>query len=204
MIKKVAFYTLGCKVNQYETNAMKQQFINQGYEVVPFEEMADIYIINTCTVTNMSDRKSRQILRRVKHENPNAILVVVGCYVQVAEKELKSIKDIDLVLGNNEKSEIINQIDNYIKDKKKLDKVTDVMHKNEFVEFGSTTYTDKTRAVIKIQDGCDRFCSYCIIPYARGKVRSRQMDNVIKEVKEIAKKRNKRNRYYRYSYSILW
>ena len=180
--KKVAFYTLGCKVNQYETNGMIQKFMESNYDIVDFSEKADIYIINTCTVTNMSDRKSRQVLRRAKELNNEAIVVAVGCYAQVAKEELEKYDEIDLVLGNNEKTDIIKNIEEY------KSSVTDVMYKKEFSEFGSITYTEKTRAVIKVQDGCDRFCSYCIIPYARGKVRSRAPENVIEEVKEITKK----------------
>ena len=187
-IKKVAFITLGCKVNQYETNAMAQKFIEKGYTVVEEKEKADIYIINTCTVTNMSDRKSRQMLRRVKETNPNAIVVAVGCYVQVAEKELEKIPEIDIILGNNEKADIVTYVENYIKDNIKKAEIDDVLHKTDFVEFGDITFTEKTRAVIKVQDGCDRFCSYCIIPYARGRVRSRRPEHIISEVKAIAQK----------------
>ena len=187
-IKKVAFITLGCKVNQYETNAMAQKFIEKGYTVVEEKEKADIYIINTCTVTNMSDRKSRQMLRRVKETNPNAIVVAVGCYVQVAKKELEQIPEIDIILGNNEKADIVTYVENYIKDNIKKAEIDDVLHKTDFVEFGDITFTEKTRAVIKVQDGCDRFCSYCIIPYARGRVRSRRPEHIISEVKAIAQK----------------
>lgn len=183
---KIGFYTLGCKVNQYETNAMKQQFENHGYELVEFDEIADIYIVNTCTVTNMSDKKSRQILRRTKEVNPNSILVVTGCYAQVAKSELEQIKDIDIILGNNEKNKIVEYIEQYMIKKQKEEIITDVMQQKEFLDFGCTTHTDKTRAVIKIQDGCDRFCSYCIIPYARGRVRSRNIQNIIEEVTQIA------------------
>ena len=187
-IKKVAFITLGCKVNQYETNAMAQKFIEKGYTVIEEKEKADIYIINTCTVTNMSDRKSRQMLRRVKETNPNAIVVAVGCYVQVAKKELEQIPEIDIILGNNEKADIVTYVENYIKDNIKKAEIDDVLHKTDFVEFGDITFTEKTRAVIKVQDGCDRFCSYCIIPYARGRVRSRRPEHIISEVKAIAQK----------------
>ena len=187
-IKKVAFITLGCKVNQYETNAMAQKFIEKGYTVIEEKEKADIYIINTCTVTNMSDRKSRQMLRKVKETNPNAIVVAVGCYVQVAEKELEKIPEIDIILGNNEKADIVTYVENYIKDNIKKAEIDDVLHKTDFVEFGDITFTEKTRAVIKVQDGCDRFCSYCIIPYARGRVRSRRPEHIISEVKAIAQK----------------
>ena len=187
MNKKVAFYTLGCKVNQYESNAMKQLFLENNYEIVDFEKYADVYVVNTCTVTNMSDRKSRQIIRRAKQINENAILVATGCYVQVSENEVEKINDIDIILGNNEKKNIINKIKEYEIEKEKNNEISSVMYQKEFVEFGNTTYTDKTRAVIKIQDGCDRFCSYCIIPYARGRVRSRKMENIIQEIEIIAK-----------------
>lgn len=185
--KKVAFITLGCKVNQYETNAMTQKFIESGYEVVSHHEKADIYIVNTCTVTNMSDRKSRQMLRRVKDLNKNSIVVACGCYVQVAKDELEKIEEIDIVLGNNEKNNIVEYVENYIKENRKNIQIEDVMYQKEFVDFGDVTYTEKTRAVIKVQDGCDRFCSYCIIPYARGRVRSRKPESVISEIEKIAK-----------------
>lgn len=164
---------------------MTQKFIDKGYKIVHQNEPADIAIVNTCTVTNMSDRKSRQVLRRIKTNNKNTVVVAVGCYVQVAREEVENIPEIDLVLGNNEKKEIVNYIETYIEEKNKLNKVTDVMHQKQFVDFGAITYTEKTRAVIKIQDGCDRFCSYCIIPYARGRVRSRKHDSIIEEVKKI-------------------
>ncbi len=185
-MKKVAFITLGCKVNQYETNSMIQKFIQKGYEIVEATEKADIYIVNTCTVTNMSDRKSRQMLRRVKEQNHKAIVVACGCYVQVAKEEVEKIKEIDLVLGNNEKKEIVEMIEKYEKENEKQSKIEDVMQQKEYVELGEITYTEKTRAVIKVQDGCDRFCSYCIIPYARGRVRSREPEKVIAEIKKIA------------------
>ena len=196
--KRVAFCTLGCKVNQYETNAMMQEFMKHEYEIVDFEEVADIYIINTCTVTNMADRKSRQMIRRVKEINPDAILVAVGCYAQVAKEELEKIPEIDLILGTNEKKEIYNLVNELISQKRKniweKDKnnnkkieITDVLHCEKYAEFGEVTFTEKTRAVIKIQDGCDRFCSYCIIPFARGHIRSRNPENVISEIRKIAK-----------------
>ena len=214
-MKTVAFITLGCKVNQYETNAMTQQFIEKGYEVVEHTQKADIYIVNTCTVTNMSDRKSRQMLRRVKELNKEAIVVACGCYAQVAKEELEKIEEINLVLGNNEKKDIVEYVEKYIKNQiskkseedkryieikntkvqqtteiqKKIEtQIEDVMNQKEFVEFGDITFTEKTRAVIKIQDGCDRFCSYCIIPYARGRVRSRKPEHILSEIRKIAKK----------------
>lgn len=182
-MKTVAFCTLGCKVNQYETNAMMQKMIEAGYEVVDFETKADIYIINTCTVTNMADKKSRQMLRRVKEINPEAILVAVGCYAQVAKEKLEQIPEIDLILGINEKNDIVK----YVEQASKNTYVSDVLHQTEFLDFGDVTYTEKTRAVIKVQDGCNQFCSYCIIPYARGRIRSRKPESVIKEITDIAK-----------------
>ena len=186
-MKKVAFITLGCKVNQYETNAMAQQFIEKGYKIVEHTEKADIYIVNTCTVTNMSDRKSRQMLRREKELNKDAIIVACGCYAQTAKEELEQMEEIDLVLGNNEKKDIVKYVEKYIESKLPETKTEDVMQQKEFIEFGDVIFTEKTRAVIKIQDGCDRFCSYCIIPYARGRVRSRKPEHVISEITEIAK-----------------
>lgn len=208
---KVQFISLGCKTNQYETNAMEQSFKQKGYTVISSkEEKADIYIVNTCSVTNIAERKSRQMLRRAKELNDKAIIVAVGCYAQVANKDISNIKEVDIVLGTNEKNHIVDIIENYIKgnNHNKINKndeagaqnnnintdsqnkkiqVTDVMHQNEYQDFGTTTYTEENRAVIKIQDGCDRFCTYCIIPYARGKVRSRKPEEIIKEAIEIGK-----------------
>ena len=165
---------------------MLQKFVEAGYEAVDFEEKADIYIINTCTVTNMSDKKSRQMIRRAKHLNNNAIIVAVGCYAQIAKNEIeKDIPEIDLVLGTNEKNNIVKYIEEYINNNKNVENISDVMHQKEFLDFGKVTYTEKTRAVVKVQDGCDRFCSYCIIPYARGRVRSRKIENIIEEIKSI-------------------
>lgn len=187
-MRKVAFITLGCKVNQYETNAMIQQFIQRGYEIVEATQKATIYVVNTCTVTNMSDRKSRQMLRRVKEKNQEAVVVACGCYVQVSREEIEKIEEIDLILGNNEKKEIVEIIEKYIEENKNSKEIQNVMNQKEYVELGEVIYTEKTRAVIKIQDGCDRFCSYCIIPYARGRVRSRKVENILDEIKKIAQK----------------
>ena len=181
--RKVAFCTLGCKVNQYETNAMIQEFKKCGYNIVEFDEVADIYIVNTCTVTNMADRKSRQMLRKVKELNPEAVLVAVGCYAQVAKEELEKIPEIDLILGTNEKKDIVSYVNATVE---KQSSITDVMHCKEYVDFGDVTFTEKTRAVIKVQDGCDRFCSYCIIPFARGHIRSRKPESVVSEITKIA------------------
>ena len=193
--ENVAFLTLGCKVNQYETNAMAQKFKQAGYKVIEYESSdvknstkIDIYVINTCTVTNISDRKSRQMLRKVKEHNPNAIIVATGCYAQVAKEVLNDMEEIDLVLGNNEKKDIVQYVEQFKKDHNKISEVKDTFEPKEFCEFGTTTYTEKTRAAIKVQDGCDRFCTYCIIPYARGRVRSRRPEKVIEEIKEISKK----------------
>lgn len=168
---------------------MAEQFIDNNYEIVNFEEFADVYIINTCTVTNMSDRKSRQIIRRAKQINPNSILVATGCYAQTAKEELEKITDIDLIVGNTEKKDIVKIVEEY-RDNKNRERVkmSDINKQKEFVDFGSVTYTEKTRAVIKVQDGCNNFCSYCIIPYAKGRVRSRRLESVVKEITEIAEK----------------
>lgn len=183
--KKVAFCTLGCKVNQYETNAMQEQFINSKYEIVNFGELADIYVINTCTVTNMSDKKSRQMIRKAKQLNPNSIVVAVGCFAQVSKEKLEEIKEVDLILGNNEKKEIVKYIEKF--EEEKIVHLEDVLHQKEFVDLGVTTHMEKTRAIIKVQDGCDRFCSYCIIPYARGRVRSRKIENIVEEIESLVK-----------------
>lgn len=193
MKKTVSFYTLGCKVNQYETNAMEQQFIKNNYEIVENTQKADIYVINTCTVTNMAERKSRQMLRRVKEINPSAVLVVCGCYAQVAKNELEQIPEIDIILGINEKNEIVQIVENYIEKMAEQDKrsqeaeIDDVSKQKEFLDFGDVTYTEKNRAVVKVQDGCNMFCSYCIIPYARGRIRSRKIESVVSEIEKIAK-----------------
>lgn len=184
---KVAFLTLGCKVNQYETNGMIQQFQERGYEITEFEDVADIYIINTCTVTNMSDRKSRQFLRQAKKNNSDSIVVAVGCYVQVSKDELEALPEIDLALGTNDKTQIVDYIEKYIEEKIKKETLDNILYDAKFEDFGTVTYTEKTRAVIKVQDGCDRFCSYCIIPFARGKIRSRKPESVIEEITEISK-----------------
>ena len=193
MKKTVSFYTLGCKVNQYETNAMEQQFIKNNYEIVENTQKADIYVINTCTVTNMAERKSRQMLRRVKEINPSAVLVVCGCYAQVAKNELEKIPEIDIILGINEKNEIVQIVEKYMEEMAEQDKrsqeaeIEDVSKQKKFLDFGDVTYTEKNRAVVKVQDGCNMFCSYCIIPYARGRIRSRKIESVVSEIEKIAK-----------------
>ncbi|EQF23953.1 tRNA-i(6)A37 thiotransferase enzyme MiaB [Clostridioides difficile CD160] len=184
-MKKVAFYTLGCKVNQYETEAMLELFEKDDYEQVNSEEYADVYVINTCTVTHMSDRKSRQYIRRVKKKNPDAIIAVVGCYSQVSPEEILDIEEVNLVMGTNDRRKIVEEIKK-IDASKKVSTVDDIMKVKAFEEIEISQTNGKTRAFMKIQDGCDRFCTYCIIPYARGRVRSRDIDSIVDEVKKLA------------------
>lgn len=185
-MQKVAFYTLGCKVNQYETEAMTEIFKNEGYEITHFEDFSDIYVINTCTVTSMSDRKSRQIIRRAKKKNPNAIIVVTGCYAQTAPDEVLKIEGVNMVLGTNERHRIAELTKNLLNDSKEKE-VYNIINSHDFEELSITTYSERTRAYIKIQEGCNQFCSYCIIPYARGPIRSRDPKNVIEEITTLSK-----------------
>ena len=166
---------------------MAHKFLENGYQIVEFSQKADIYIVNTCTVTNMSDKKSRQMLRRAKQLNKDALVIAVGCYVQVSKNEIEKIDGVDLILGTNDKKNIIEIINNFQNNKQK-DYISNLANIYEFEDFGRILYTEKTRAVIKVQDGCDRYCSYCIIPYARGRVRSRSIQSVIDEIEEIVKK----------------
>ena len=185
-MKKVAFYTLGCKVNQYETEAMLEMFEKEGYIQVDSEEFADVYVINTCTVTHMSDRKSRQYIRRMKKKNPDAIIAVVGCYSQVSPEEILEIEEVNLVMGTNERRQIVEEIKK-IDSSQKASTVDDIMKVRAFEEIEISQSNGRTRAFMKIQDGCDRFCSYCIIPYARGgKVRSRNKESILEEVQKLA------------------
>ena len=189
-IKKVAFLTLGCKTNQYETNGMMQKFIESGYEICDLQDKPDIYVVNTCTVTNIADRKSRQSLRRVKEKN-NTIVVAVGCYAQVAKEQLENMPEIDIVLGNKEKKDIVKYVDEFLEkrnENKPVIAVADISIQKEFDEYGCITYTERARTEIKIQDGCNNFCTYCLIPYARGRIRSRKKDNILEEVKIVANK----------------
>lgn len=184
-MKKVAFYTLGCKVNQYETEAMLEMFKKEGYTQVDSEDFADVYVINTCTVTHMSDRKSRQYIRRMKKKNPEAIIAVVGCYSQVSPEEILDIEEVNLVMGTNERRQIVEEIKK-LDATKKASTVDDIMKVRAFEEIEISQTNGRTRAFIKIQDGCDRFCTYCIIPYARGgKVRSRDLESIVSEVKKL-------------------
>ena len=187
---KVALHNLGCKVNAYETEAMQELLEQNGYEIVPFKEGADIYIINTCTVTNMADRKSRQMLHRAKKMNPDAIVVAAGCYVQAQENKGQTEIDecIDIIIGNNKKKELIQILEEYCEKRETVKKaVIDINHTNEYEQMHLTKTAEHTRAYIKVQDGCNQFCTYCIIPYARGRVRSRAKEDVIEEVKQLAK-----------------
>lgn len=186
-MKRAALHNLGCKVNAYETEAMQELLEQEGYEIVPFHEDADVYIINTCTVTNMADRKSRQMLHRAKKKNPDAVVVACGCYVQAKQDEID--ESIDIVVGNNRKKNIVEILAEYeaAKEKQTVQKeVIDINHTDEYEELHLTKTAEHTRAYIKVQDGCNQFCSYCIIPFARGRVRSRSYDSVIAEVKKLA------------------
>lgn len=165
---------------------MMQKFIEAGYEIVDFEAKAEIYVINTCTVTNIADKKSRQMLRRVKQQNKDAILVAVGCYVQVAREKLEEIEDIDLILGTKEKKDIVEYVEKYLVEREKIISVSNMMPTDNYEEFGLITHTERNRAVIKVEDGCNQFCTYCIIPYARGRVRSRHPEHIIKEIEKIS------------------
>ncbi|SET49744.1 tRNA (N(6)-L-threonylcarbamoyladenosine(37)-C(2))-methylthiotransferase MtaB [Lacrimispora sphenoides] len=199
-MKKAALHNLGCKVNSYETEAMQQLLENAGYEIVPFAEGADVYIINTCSVTNIADRKSRQMLHRAKKMNPEAVVVAAGCYVQAAGEELKKDEAVDLVVGNNKKTELVSILEDYFAQKKKpeeiafgqtaapdeaVETVIDINDTMEYENLSIDKISDHTRAFIKVQDGCNQFCSYCIIPYTRGRVRSRKPDEVVEEVKRL-------------------
>lgn len=187
-VKKAALHNLGCKVNAYETEAMQELLEQAGYEIVPFKEGADIYIINTCTVTNMADRKSRQMLHRARKMNPDAIIVAAGCYVQTKDEEEKLDECIDIVIGNNRKKDIVEILEEYEGKKQTVQKdVIDINHTKEYEELHLNKTAEHTRAYLKVQDGCNQFCTYCIIPYARGRVRSRRKEDVVEEVKNLVK-----------------
>ncbi len=185
MGRRAAFHTLGCKVNAYETEAMEELLQTAGYDIVPFNEQADVYVVNTCSVTNIAERKSRQMLHRAKKLNPEAVVVATGCYVQVSEEEAKADEAVDLVLGNNQKRQIVSALDAYFEGRT-FDEVLADVEKEQYEELEVSTVLEHTRAFVKVQDGCNQFCSYCIIPYARGRVRSRRMENVISEIKRLA------------------
>lgn len=184
---KVALYTLGCRVNSYESEAMAEQFIKEGYEVVDFSEFADVYVINTCTVTNMGDKKSRQMIGRGRRLNPEAIIAVVGCYSQIASDEVASIEGVDVVLGSRNKGEVVYWVNRTREEKKQVVEVKDVLRDKKFEELSINEYQDKTRAFLKIQDGCNKFCTYCVIPFSRGAVCSKDPEQILKEVRELSR-----------------
>ena len=183
---RVAFYTLGCRVNQYESEAMAEKFIKDGYEVVDYSDFADVYVINTCTVTNMGDKKSRQIINRAKKENSEAIVAVVGCYSQIATNEVSSIDGVDVVLGTRNKGDIVYYVNKARETKEKQVVVNEVLRNKVFEDLDIEEYQDKTRAFLKIQDGCNRFCTYCLIPFARGNICSKNPQKVLNEVERLA------------------
>ena len=185
-MKTVAFHTLGCKVNTYETEAMQQLMESAGYRCVEFGERADVYIVNTCSVTNIADRKSRQMLHRARKMNEDAIVVAAGCYVESAKNKIDEDLSIDIIVGNNNKNDIVNIINEYLQDKIKNKFIIDINKETEYEEFNIRKINDHTRAFIKVQDGCNQFCSYCIIPFTRGRVRSRKMENILDEVKNLS------------------
>ena len=184
---KAALHNLGCKVNAYETEAMKQQLAERGYEIVPFDQKADVYIINTCSVTNIADRKSRQMLHRAKKLNPEAVVVAAGCYVQVGSDALKEDSSVDIIIGNNNKARLADILEEYMRDRQGNEEgyVLDIARAQEYEELHVSRLGEHTRAFIKVQDGCNQFCSYCIIPYARGRVRSRKPEDVVAEVEGL-------------------
>ncbi len=184
---RAAFTTLGCRVNQYESEAMTEKFISAGFDIVSFNSCADVYVINTCTVTNMGDKKSRQMINRAKKMNSDAIIAVVGCYSQVAPEEVARIEGVDIVLGTKNKGEIVQWVYNVLNEKKQVVEVNDVLKDKMFEDLKIEEYQDKTRAFMKVQDGCNRFCSYCLIPYARGAVCSKDKEKVLDEIRELGR-----------------
>lgn len=184
--KSISIFTLGCKVNQYESEAVSSMFEQNGYEVVPFEQSSDVYIINTCTVTSLSDRKSRQTIRKAKKNNPNSIVVVMGCYSQTSPNEVLKIPEVNLVIGTKDRNKILEYITRVELGECKINAVDNIMSSRDFEELKVSSYKERTRAYLKIQEGCSQFCSYCIIPYARGPIRSRQPEAIIEEVKELS------------------
>ena len=188
MKKKAALHNLGCKVNAYEVEAMQQLLEEAGYEIVPFEPGADVYVINTCTVTNIADRKSRQMLHKAKKMNPDAIVVATGCYVQTDTEKLDKDDAVDLILGNNQKKNIVEALEDYEKEHHKLSRVIKINQTKEYESLAISRTAEHVRAYMKVQDGCNQFCTYCIIPYARGRVRSRALENVLEEARTLAEK----------------
>lgn len=186
MTRTFAICTLGCKVNSYESEAVAEQFVKKGYSVTGFDQPADVYIINTCTVTHLSDRKSRQMIRRTKQMNPKAVLVVMGCYAQTAPKEIEAIPEVDVILGTGDRNGVYQAAEDFMMNHRRQDLVRDICCETEFEELSITSYEGRSRAFLKVQDGCNNFCSYCIIPYARGRNRSRTLENCVAEAKRLA------------------
>ena len=186
-MRKVGTLTLGCKVNQYETDAVTELLENAGYQMVPFEEEADVYIINTCSVTNVADKKSMKMIRRAKKKNPDAVIVAMGCFVQAKAEELENAESIDILIGNNKKKEIVSVLEEYFATHNKKTEVMDLFHTRDYEELSLKKQVEHTRAYIKVQDGCNQFCSYCIIPYTRGRARSRKKEQILEEIRSLGK-----------------
>ncbi len=187
MNKKVAFTTLGCKVNKYDTEAVIKKFKEDGYEIVEFTDEADVYVINTCTVTNLSNKKSRQLIRKIKKKNKQSVVVAMGCYPQVSPNEVVKIEGVNIVVGTKNRLEIPNLVRQYNKEKENICTVTDILNEKEFEKLNIDEIKGMTRCYIKVQDGCNQFCTFCIIPFARGGVRSRNLKDIIDESKKLGK-----------------
>lgn len=182
----IGVYTLGCKVNQYETEAVAELFSKAGYKIIPFDRKADVYLINTCSVTGESDRKNRQVIRRAHRQNPESVIVVMGCYAQVASEEVKAIEGVDIVIGTEGRSNLVSMVEDLFNDKNKSYINYDILHQTQYEDLSISHFSEHQRAFIKIQDGCDRFCTYCIIPYSRGHIRSRSLDAIKTELEDLA------------------
>ena len=187
-MKTVAFHNLGCKVNDYEQDIMQQKFTENDFHVVPFSEKADVYVINTCTVTNMADRKSRQMIHRAKKQNPDSVIIAVGCYVQTSPEKAVADECIDIAIGNNNKARVVEILNDYFESKTRKFAIDDLTHEKCYEEMFLYNGTERTRAYIKVQDGCNQFCSYCLIPYARGRVRSRDIEEIVREIEGLTEK----------------
>ena len=187
-MKRAALHNLGCKVNAYETEAMEALLVSDGYEIVPFSEEADVYVINTCSVTSMADHKSRQMIHRARKQNPDGVVIAAGCYVQTGAEELKEDLSVDIIIGNNKKDELLPELHKYLEAHNRVFDMIDVNQGHlEFENLYLTKTAEHTRAFLKVQDGCDQFCSYCVIPFARGRIRSRKIDQVVSEVENLVK-----------------
>ena len=203
-MKTVASHALGCKVNQYESEAIAELFGERGYQLVDINQQADVYVINTCTVTNLGDKKSRQLIRKVKRQNPNAIVVAAGCYAQTAPEEILAMEGVNIVVGTKDRKKIVELVEQYQKKQKAESYVSEIMKEREFEPLSIQKLENRTRAYLKIQDGCSQFCTYCIIPYARGPIRSRKPEDVLAEVKKAFPKWFSGSNTGRDSCSVLW